>query len=76
MMSSARLHRIELLLHKCRYEKDVDTQVHLLSQINRFLPDKMQLKLPSLFTDDYVRTALDTIEESLLIVNPRNSRIP
>ncbi|MFY3741745.1 MAG: hypothetical protein HMLIMOIP_002205 [Candidatus Nitrosomirales archaeon] len=67
---------IQSLLQKCRYEKNIDAQIDILFQINRSLPYDMQLKLPSLFTDDYVRTALDTIEEKLLVVISGNSRIP
>jgi len=44
---------------------NLDTQVEILFQLNRFVPDKARLKLPSLFTDDYIRKALDTIEEKL-----------
>ena len=68
-MYSSPLNGIHSMLHKCRYEKDLDTQIDILFQINGFLPSNMQLKLPSFLTDDYVRTALDTIEEKLLIIN-------
>lgn len=76
MMSSSQMRGIQSLLQKCRYEKNIDAQIDILFQINRSLPYDMQLKLPSLFTDDYVRTALDTIEEKLLVVISGNSRIP
>jgi len=58
---------VQLLLQKCRYDDDLDNQVATLLQINSFLPSAMRLTLPSLFTDDYVRTALDNIEEKLLV---------
>src|SRR3989442_9045194 len=66
-MSSWRSHGIQSLLQKCRYEPDLDIQVNILLQINRNLPSALKLKLPSLFTDDYIRTALDSIEEKLLV---------
>jgi hypothetical protein len=56
---------IDSLVYQCRYEKDVDRQVEILHQINKHLPSYLQLKLPSFFTDDYVRTALDAIEEKI-----------
>jgi hypothetical protein len=74
-MSSSQLRGIQSLLQKCRYEKNIDAQIDILFQVNKCLPYDMQLKLPSLFTDDYVRTALDTIEEKLLVVISGNSRI-
>ena len=58
---------VELLLQKCRYDDDLDNQVATLLQINSFLPSALRLTLPSFFTDDYVRSALDTIEEKLFV---------
>jgi len=58
---------VQLLLQKCRYEDDLDNQVATLLQINSFLPSAMRLNLPSFFTDDYVRSALDMIEEKLFV---------
>jgi len=65
MMSNMQLHELQSILQKCRYEMNLDTQVEMLFQLNSFLPAKARLKLPSLFTDDYIRKALDTIEEKL-----------
>lgn len=67
--------QIHALVYACRYEKDLDRQIDILFQINRFLPSRMQLKLPSLFTDDYIRTALDTIEEKLIAISADNSKV-
>jgi hypothetical protein len=45
---------------------DVDKQFELLQKINLLLPKSIKLKMPSLITDDYIRKALDRIEEYLL----------
>jgi hypothetical protein len=45
---------------------DVDKQFELLQKINSLLPKTIRLRMPSLITDDYIRTALDTIDEYLL----------
>jgi hypothetical protein len=44
---------------------DVDKQFELLQKINSLLPKKIRLRTPSLITDDYIRTALDRIDEYL-----------
>lgn len=55
------------LIQQCRYEiDDVDKQFELLQKINSLLPNTIRLRMPSLITDDYIRTALDTIDEYLL----------
>jgi hypothetical protein len=54
------------LIQQCRYEIDVDKQYELLQKINALLPKKIRLRMPSLITDDYIRTALDIIDEYLL----------
>jgi hypothetical protein len=54
------------LIQQCRYEIDVDKQFELLQKINSSLPKTIRLRMPSLITDDYIRTALDTIDEYLL----------
>lgn len=45
---------------------DVDKQFALLQKINSSLPKASRVRMPSLITDDYIRTALDTIDEYLL----------
>jgi hypothetical protein len=37
-----------------------------LQKINSLLPKTSRLRTPSLITDDYIRTALDRIDEYLL----------
>jgi hypothetical protein len=55
------------LIQQCRYEiDDVDKQFELLQKINSLLPKTIRLRMPSLITDDYIRTALDIIDEYLL----------
>jgi hypothetical protein len=55
------------LIQQCRYEiDDVDKQFELLQKINSLLPKTSRLRTPSLITDDYIRTALDRIDEYLL----------
>ena len=54
------------LIQQCRYEIDVDKQFELLQKINSLLPKTIRLRTPSLITDDYIRTALDRVDEYLL----------
>ena len=57
---------LSTLIQQCRYEMDVDKQFALLQKINSLLPRTSRLSMPSLITDDYIRTALDKIDEYLL----------
>ena len=59
-------HLLSTLIQQCRYEMDVDKQFALLQKINSLLPKTSRLSMPSLITDDYIRTALDKIDEYLL----------
>jgi len=45
---------------------DVDKQFEILQKINSLLPKSIKLRIPSLITDDYIRTALDRIDEYLM----------
>ena len=54
------------LIQQCHSEMDVDKQFELLQKINVLLPKSIKLRMPSLITDDYIRKALDRIEEYLL----------
>ena len=56
---------VSSLIQQCRYEIDVDKQYELLQKINALLPKTIRLRMPSLITDDYIRTALDIIDEYL-----------
>ena len=65
-MANDRPHLLSALIQQCRYEVDVDKQFALLQKINSLLPKTSRLSMPSLITDDYIRTALDKIDEYLL----------
>jgi len=65
-MANNRPHVLSALIQQCRYEMDVDKQFALLQKINSLLPKTNRLSIPSLITDDYIRTALDIIDEYLL----------
>jgi len=65
-MANNRPHLLSALIQQCRYEMDVDKQFALLQKINALLPKTNRLSIPSLITDDYIRTALDIIDEYLL----------
>ena len=64
-MSSRHNNLLSSLIQQCRYEMDVDKQFELLQKINSLLPKSIKLRMPSLITDDYIRTALDRIDEYL-----------
>jgi hypothetical protein len=57
--------KLSSLIQQCRYEMDVDKQFELLQKINALLPKAIKLRMPSLITDDYIRSALDIIDEYL-----------
>ena len=65
-MANNRSHILSTLIQQCRYEMDVDKQFALLQKINSLLPKTSRLSMPSLITDDYIRTALDTIDEYIV----------
>jgi hypothetical protein len=65
-MANNRPNLLSALIQQCRYEMDVDKQFALLQKINSLLPKTNRLSIPSLITDDYIRTALDIIDEYLL----------
>ena len=64
-MTTHHPHILSSLIQQCRYEIDVDKQFELLQKINSLLPKTIRLRMPSLITDDYIRTALDIIDEYL-----------
>jgi hypothetical protein len=55
--------QITSLIASCRYQNDVDKQIHILHAINSALPKPLRLQMPSLLTNDYVSRALDIIED-------------
>lgn len=64
-------HTISSLVAKCHEEGDLDKQVQILRKINSMLPPQFRLSMPSLITDDYIRKALDIIQEIILENGPR-----
>ncbi len=56
---------VPMLIKKCNEEFDLDKRIQILQQINSILPQKLQLQIPSLITDDYIDIALYRIEEKL-----------
>lgn len=55
------------LIDECKNERDVDSRTEILHRINAMLPKNIQIRIPSLITNDYISTALYRIEESLLL---------
>lgn len=49
----------------CRAERSLDRQVEILSRLNSSVPEQVRIRLPSLFTNDFVNRALDTLEERI-----------
>ena len=54
---------LDALIDYCREEKNIDKRVETLRQLNAMLPSSKRLRMPSLFTNDYIQSALDKIEE-------------
>ncbi len=48
-----------------RNASNVDARVAMLQTLNNSLPRSIRLTLPSMFTNAYVRRALETIEDRL-----------
>jgi hypothetical protein len=49
-------------IQKCSQEQNIDRKIQILKFINSLLPDEIQLRIPSLITDDYVEYALYNLE--------------
>jgi hypothetical protein len=58
---------ISKLIESCRDEQDIDKKIETLYRINSMLPKSQKLKIPSLLTDDYVETALYSIEQAQIM---------
>ena len=56
---------VSMLIKKCNEEFELDKRIQILQQINSILPQTLQLKIPSLITDDYIDMALYRIEEKI-----------
>lgn len=56
---------LQAIINHCRSEPELDRQVEFLRRLNQNLPSDIQVAIPSLLTDDFVRRALDKIEEKI-----------
>ena len=56
---------IKVQISAAREASNIDMQVALLHTLNNSLPKGMRLTLPSMFTNAYVRSALETIEDKV-----------
>jgi hypothetical protein len=66
---------LEILIEKCREERDMDKKIEILYRINSLIPKPFQVALPRFLTDDYIdATLLYNIEQS--ISSFRNSKKP
>jgi hypothetical protein len=57
---------ILIQISAAREASNIDTRVAMLQALNSSLPKGIRLTLPSMFTNAYVRRALETIEEKIL----------
>ena len=51
-----------------REESNIDMQVALLHTLNNSLPKEMRLAVPSMFTNAYVLSALEIIEDKVVSI--------
>jgi hypothetical protein len=59
------LHNFKIILRyvdECNREQDIDKKIQLLKSISVILPKEIQVRVPSLITDDYVDSALYNLE--------------
>ena len=54
--------KILTYIQMCNHEQNIDKKVQILRFINSVLPNEIQLRIPSLITDDYVESALYKLE--------------
>jgi hypothetical protein len=54
--------------HLCRakVESDVDRRVEILKEINKLLPTTMKIQVPSLVTNRYIDSKLNSIEDQIM----------
>jgi hypothetical protein len=62
-------HSKDFLIHvsAVRAERNPEKRLKMLEELNESLPESIKIQMPSLITNAYVRTALDRIEERILI---------
>jgi hypothetical protein len=56
---------ILIQISAARQASNIDTRVAMLQTLNSSLPVGERLTLPSMFTDAFVRRALETIEDKI-----------
>jgi hypothetical protein len=56
---------ILIQISAAREASNIDTRVAILQTLNSSLPVGQRLSLPSMFTDAFVRRALETIEDKI-----------
>ncbi|AIF82608.1 hypothetical protein NTE_00527 [Candidatus Nitrososphaera evergladensis SR1] len=49
-----------------REASNIDARVAMLQTLNSSLPEGIRLRLPSMFTNAYVKRALETIEDKFI----------
>ena len=49
-------------IQQCSQEQNIHRKIQILRFINSVLPNEIQLRIPSLITDDYVESALYNLE--------------
>lgn len=49
-----------------REASDIDMKVRLLQMLNNSLPEGIKLILPSMFTNAYIRRALESLEDNIM----------
>jgi predicted DNA-binding protein (UPF0278 family) len=69
LMSGKRKGSIFKLIEECNNEPDIDKKIQLFYRINSVLPEKYQINIPSLITDDYIDTVLYRVQQNLWIDN-------
>jgi hypothetical protein len=65
LLPDQELQHFEIILQyieKCDHEQNIDKKIQILRFINSLLPKEIQLRIPSLITDDYVESALYNLE--------------
>ena len=55
------------LIEECRNETNIDRQIEMLYSINSKLPEHRKIRIPSLITRGFIRSALAGIEDSMLV---------
>ncbi|HUG96887.1 MAG TPA: hypothetical protein VMJ94_05045, partial [Nitrososphaera sp.] len=60
---SSALQLIQDHISAIREEHDIDIRIRMLHELNNLLPVDKRMEFPSLFTNAYIRRALDVIQD-------------